>query len=771
MFPPRFVPFACFVLIVAPWVVAGDDIVKVGAGSYTTKLPEGAKAPQSTIYRTAKVTGPMPTNDWWSSLAWKPFGDAMFPHPLAVKAEPGGLRVAYPGANITANQSGIFGAMPGKPDDFTIGHSGVAQFPEARVDGYSDWFVDLLFEDGAKRLRTSFGHGSPFVYVTIEGGDVTLDFGKAAPKVWSGTEKDAVLGITIGNRHYGLFAPTGSTWSDLAQSKWTVNAKGKGYFSAAVLPAAKRGALDFFRRSAFDHPTKTEVKWRISQQPVGVETQWSAIKSYLEGSLLKEGPLSAVYPHQVRSSKIAQTATNSVTYSSIRGSMPLVGGDPFPNLLQFPGVLTALPLLAATNRKQEEALLAADLADSGKLVADTYWLGKQLGKWATLLPIAEQLGDKTAAAELTRRIKASLENFFTATDAKGAPKKAGDGVFYYDKNWGTLIGYPASFGSDTELNDHHFHYGYFIRAAAEIAQRDPAWAKDWGGMVNLLIRDIASADRQDPMLPFLRNFDPYAGHSWASGHAKFADGNNNESSSEAVNAWYGLILWAEATGDAPLRDLGVWLYSTEIAAIEDYWFNVHGDLWPKEYPAAVVTMVWGGKGANATWFSANPEAVHGINWLPFTPASLYLGRYPEYCAKNYAALVAENQADDEKKAAKDGGKTVPGDGRHWDQWADLVWMYRALTDSQDALAQFEARPAGFKPEAGNSLAFTYLWLSTLAEFGQVDRTITADTPFYAVFNKAGKRTHVAHNAGDKPRTVTFSDGTTVTCLPRSFGMK
>jgi endoglucanase Acf2 len=65
-----------------------------------------------------------------------------------------------------------------------------------------------------------------------------------------------------------------------------------------------------------------------------------------------------------------------------------------------------------------------------------------------------------------------------------------------------------------------------------------------------------------------------------------------------VNAWYGLILWAEATGDAALRDLGVWLYSTEIAAIEDYWFNVHGDLWPKEYPASVVTMVWGGKGAN-----------------------------------------------------------------------------------------------------------------------------------------------------------------------------
>jgi endoglucanase Acf2 len=233
-----------------------------------------------------------------------------------------------------------------------------------------------------------------------------------------------------------------------------------------------------------------------------------------------------------------------------------------------------------------------------------------------------------------------------------------------------------------------------------------------------------------------------------------------------VNAWYGLILWAEATGDEKLRDLGVWLYSTEIAAIEDYWFNVHGDLWPKEYPASVVTMVWGGKGANATWFSANPEAVHGINWLPFTPASLYLGRYPEYCAKNYAALETEAKEADAKKPPKP--ESLVG---QWDQWADLIWMYRALSDPADALKQFESRPANFKPEAGNSLAFTYLWLTTLAEYGQVDRTVTADTPFYAVFTKAGKKTHLAWNGSKSPRKVTFSDGVTVDCAPGAFGTK
>ena len=52
------------------------------------------------------------------------------------------------------------------------------------------------------------------------------------------------------------------------------------------------------------------------------------------------------------------------------------------------------------------------------------------------------------------------------------------GLFCYNDRWGTLIGYPASYGSDTELNDHHFHYGYFVKAAAELARLDPDWARD-----------------------------------------------------------------------------------------------------------------------------------------------------------------------------------------------------------------------------------------------------------------------------------------------------
>ena len=94
-------------------------------------------------------------------------------------------------------------------------------------------------------------------------------------------------------------------------------------------------------------------------------------------------------------------------------------------------------------------------------------------------------------------------------------------IFYYNATWTSLIGYPAGHGQDLNINDHHFHWGYFIHAAAFMEQFEPGWAAQWGPMVDLLIRDAASPNRNDNLFPFLRNFSPYAGHCWANGFATF----------------------------------------------------------------------------------------------------------------------------------------------------------------------------------------------------------------------------------------------------------
>ena len=73
---------------------------------------------------------------------------------------------------------------------------------------------------------------------------------------------------------------------------------------------------------------------------------------------------------------------------------------------------------------------------------------------------------------------------------------------------GTLLGLEESFGSHRRLNDRHFHYGCFIRAAAGYAEQiNPSVCRSASQMLELLIRDYAGG-HDDPMFPYLRNFDP-----------------------------------------------------------------------------------------------------------------------------------------------------------------------------------------------------------------------------------------------------------------------
>lgn len=746
--PLRFGFLGLAALAVAGAAPAAAAVTPVGVGSYSLTLPAGAREPQTQIYRTAAFTGKMPTNDWWSSLAWLPYSERQYPHPLAVQAAAAGLRLYYPGPSITANGIGIFGYMPTPAgEDLLLGHSAVGSFPAARVDGASDWFVRAQWASGTARMTLSYGHGSPFVYALHDGGRPRVTFGQA-PVVWSGNASTPVLGITTNGRHYGLFGPAGSTWAGLGTASLTNQASAKRYFSVALLPDNTPQTLALFARYAYSHVVDTKVSWRYDPASAAVTTAYAFTTQAYEGS--QAGTLFALYPHQWSHT---QAPLLGPTYASIRGTMKLAAGTGFTTRMIFPGVLPSLPDRGTYNR----ATLARYVNEEASLAPpgtrDTYWEGKRLGKVATLAPIAGQAGLPAVQASLTNELKSRLEGWFKATNAQGQLKSAQ--IFYYNQNWGTLIGYPASYGSDADLNDHHFHYGYYIRAAAEIARRDRAWAAEsrWGGMVRLLIRDIANYDRSDTRFPFLRSFDPYAGHSWASGHAKFGDGNNQESSSEAMAAWTGLILWGEATGDRTVRDLGVYLYTTELAGVEEYWFDVLNRNHPAAYTPAAVTLVWGGKGTNETFFSTEPEKIHGINWLPFHGGSLYLGRYPDYVKKNYDALVRETG------------------GRGWGDWAGYVLMYRALQNPADALLQFNARPDSLPIEEGNSRANVYHWLHNLNGMGQVDRTVTADTAVYAVFKKGTVRTHVAYNMGTAARTVRFSDGVTMTVPAGSFGIR
>ncbi|QTN32586.1 glycoside hydrolase family 81 [Akkermansiaceae bacterium] len=709
------------------------ETVAVGTGSYATERPADCKALPARIYRTDSYKGAPLTNQWWSSLLFEEFSSNLFAHPLGMVATPRGLAVTYVGSSISSSKDAIMGAGVSKSGDFVISHSASGKFPSAEADGHSDWFVTAAFRDGEASLKTSFGHGSPFVFCLYGGGGPRLVFPEK-PRLWSGSENDPVLGITVQGRHYGLFGAGGSTWEGLGGEVFT-NRTTKPHFSIAVLPDAEPETLALFRRHAYNHVTDTRLTHEVGSGSVKAIYSFS-VKRWEGG---EKGTITALYPHQWKYSRADLTG---ISYPSVRGEMKVAICEGFSTETPIHGVLPMLPPQGIRNRERILAYLREEAAKKPAPFADTYWDGKYLGRLATLSGIAEAAGEVGIRKTFTNEIKRRLEDWFTASPGEASP------LFYYDANWRTLIGSKPSYGSDESINDHHFHYGYFIRAAAEIARTDKAWAGKWRPMVELLIRDIASPDRADAMFPHIRCFDRYAGHSWASGNAKFADGNNQESSSESMNAWYGMMLWGEAMGDAQIRDAGIFLFNTERTAVEEYWFDVSGTNFPVDFPQVALGMVWGGKGAFATWFSGDIDCIHGINWLPFTPASTYMGRHPDYVKRNYDRIVAVR----EKGADLNNG------------WGDLVVMFGALSDPGRAAAHLDANPQ-CSLEGGNTHAFMDHWIGTLHTLGLPSAGIVADHPFAAAFTKGGKTTFAAYHFGAKPLKVTFSDGTVLDAAP------
>ena len=141
--------------------------------------------------------------------------------------------------------------------------------------------------------------------------------------------------------------------------------------------------------------------------------------------------------------------------------------------------------------------------------------------------------------------------------------------------------------------------------------------------MDLLAADIATSPATEQFVA-RRNFDSYQSHSWASGTSPFADGNNQESVSEAVNAYAGLSLWAQAVGNTDLAAEADWMLSLEARSSATDWLepDVSGFA---GYGHRIVVLNWGGKRDYATWFSAEPAAKLGILLLPMLMTPIVVG--------------------------------------------------------------------------------------------------------------------------------------------------
>ncbi len=724
-----------------------------GAGYVSNKPPKGVaiatdRRGKSTKPKvTADFSGNPKSNSWWSSLIWQfdetnPYSLSLYAHPLVMRAGAAGLGLGYPDKPTLRPREYMFRYS----EELTLGLEG-EKFPDTRVAGYSDFAVTAAWKNEHAELRTTLGHGLPYVYAT-RSGTARAQIGIAPSTLIDVVKEDGgALELKIGDHLYGLFAPSKSKWVK-TEAGFAADLGGQDYFSVAVLPDGAPATFELFRAHAYAFVTDTKVSWSYDDATAELSTKFEAVVTTKEsGNGLEGSALLALYRHQWLHTEDELTR---LSYVSPRGQMKLRVGNAFTTRAKFPGVLPVLPNVAGLTAgdlsgQLSEATDPATLFPKGfgpGPERDAYWAGKSLGRNATTLYLADQLGSADAKQHMLTALKNELGDWFDGSE----PRR-----MYYDETWHSLIAFPASYGSAEQLNDHHFHYGYFIAAAAAVARFDRAWAQKYAPMIELLIKDAACWRHDDERFPFLRHMDSYAGHSWANGPAQFDDGNNEESSSEDILFSASLVLWGSTIGDRTLRDLGIFLFTTQVLAAEQYWFDVDDAVFPEGFDHSAVAMVWGAGAKYDTWFDADPIMVHGINFLPFTGASTYLGRHPAYVSKNFAEVYKRSK-----------GVIY--------SWRDYLLMYLALAEPERAQKMLE-EDTYFDVEFGNTRLLMRQWLKNISALGQVEPTVTANVPTYGVFKGPKGKTYVAYNPSDSAREVTFSDGKRLRVLPGSLGWK
>ncbi|MHC1778387.1 MAG: glycosyl hydrolase [Lentimicrobium sp.] len=710
-----------------------SQFVQVGSGGYTTVFPGVDVAgrntfPSGTPFLSGNALGkPVPTSDWWTAVARNGEASNLFNYPFTMKTSSQGLIATY---------------IPFGPIDdiqpVIIGVSGLSA-GNVTVSDFSDWTVTMDWNAGTHHFQATSGVGMPFLYFMKNQEDVaqiTVNAGTV-------TVSDEMLIITNlrNGADFAVYAPAGSTWAQNG-TVYTSTLNGKNYWSLAFIPLTATSVTTVaneYKKYAYVFPVNATANYSYNENTSVVRTNFEVQTEVKEGA--ETNMLLGLLPHQWANLSADSPVPDKYSYTVIRGEMKTMAGNSFSVENTFHGILPTLPYVDFYSPTFSPSALTEKIESLENSVlatwTDSYNEGQVLNQLMQTARIADLMGNITARNKMLTTIKTRLEDWFKAEPGEVAF------LFYYNSNWSAMIGYPAGYGQDGGLNDHHFHWGYFIQACAFIEQYEPGWADEWGGMVNLLVRDAAGSDRNDPMFPYLRNFSPYAGHSWADGFANNPQGNNQESSSESMVFSSSLIHWGEVTGNTAIRDLGIYLYTTEQTGIEEYYMDTQHRNFPATQQYSLVSRVWGNAIDNGTFWTSDIAASYGIEIYPIHGGSIYLGLDTVYVELLWDEVAANTG--------------IMSNQVNPNLWHDMWWEYLAFIDPPQAIEMYNSFP-NRELKFGISDAQTYHWLHAMNALGKVHAGITADHPIAAVFILDGEINYVAQNYSDDPITVTFSSG-------------
>lgn len=293
---------------------------------------------------------------------------------------------------------------------------------------------------------------------------------------------------------------------------------------------------------------------------------------------------------------------------------------------------------------------------------NVYGFGKQVARLAQVAHIAHSLleGNETHYSNTTRHHNVSHSDDETLSSiVDNAVRTLSNSLksfltsnvtdrLVYDSNLGGLVTIDgllnpqADFGNG-RYNDHHFHYGYILYACAILGKLDPSFVDQYHQEVDAINYDVAhdsnyaSQATDGVFFPAARHKVWFDGHSFANGLFPFGNGKSQESSSEAVNCYYGAYLWslvrhgAASDPDADTSaqtDFARLLLATEIRGARTYWHmvppnssskgtstTVYSPEFSKNYMVGNLGML---DAISSTWFGTASLYVHMINLIPVT---------------------------------------------------------------------------------------------------------------------------------------------------------
>jgi len=593
-----------------------------------------------------------PTNRWYSSLA---FGDGclpVFPRPLSVTPCDGGFSMGL--TTPIASDAAIIAAAK---DDVTVTFDG-AQGPGTVTSANS---VGASVAMGPATI--TLAQGWPAVAIDADAAltaHLSVTFASASEGVGTATVAGTTYGIVVANGSL-----KGSSLS-LEQG---------GYAALFAVPDGIDVAN--FAAALGAHAPQTHVSWAITDDAATTTIAYG------------DAPTVVVIPQsRVESSglqcDLGVFATIDGPYAACAAST--VSWD-VPRIR--PSDSLSLDGITADEKKTLIATLEEEAQGALTLPGDSYFGAKALYRLANLVRIADALGETAIGDDLGTQLAEQLRMW---ADPAGCSTRA-EKCFVYDPAVRGVVGLAPSFGSE-DFNDHYFHYGYLLYAAAVAGARDASLLADIGPAMDVVADDIASPITT-PDFPQWRAFDPVAGHSWASGNAPFADGNNQESSSEAVAAWNGVAQWRNLRGETDAAGTAEWMLSAEAESARRIYLAPDVSEFP-EFSHGTIGIEWGSKRDFATWFSAEPNAIVGIQLIPAPPAAI-----------DYYRLVPPASVASAIEAAKGEGSGS--------QFSDYLLMYAATQSTADAGAAWAtAVTLPVKDiDDGNSRTYMLAWIASL----------------------------------------------------------